>query len=174
MCAKLNAFYYYQPMEVSIKNLVSAAQTLKTSMQKLEEHKHCDFADMLEASCIKRFEYTLEIARKTMKRVLKNIYGKSEEELTVNNVFRFMQGYKFIPNWENWRVYYEKRNNTALEYNLVGCFFKSLRVMINDKIFICIIDRRIHFKNSGSIQIYNNNVLLFEILIGFAIQLHLF
>lgn len=118
MFAKLNAFYYYQPMEVSIKNLVSAAQTLKTSMQKLEEHKHCDFADMLEDSCIKRFEYTLEIARKTMERVLKNIYGKSEEELTVNNVFRFMQGYKFIPNWENWRVYYEKRNNTALEYNL--------------------------------------------------------
>ena len=87
-------------------------------MQKLEENKHCDFADMLEDSCIKRFEYTLEIARKTMKRVLKNIYGKSEEELTVNNVFRFMQGYKFIPNWENWRDYYEKRNNTAHEYNL--------------------------------------------------------
>lgn len=73
---------------------------------------------MLEDSCIKRFEYTLEIARKTMKRVLKNIYGKSEEELTVNNIFRFMQGYNFIPNWENWRGYYEKRNNTTHEYNL--------------------------------------------------------
>lgn len=29
-----------------------------------------------------------------------------------------MQGYNFIPNWENWRMYYEKRNNTAHEYSL--------------------------------------------------------
>ena len=87
-------------------------------MRKLEENKSCDFVDMLEDSCIKRFEYTLEIARKTMKRVLKNIYAKTEEELTVNNTFRFMQGYKFIPNWENWRTYYERRNNIAHEYNL--------------------------------------------------------
>ena len=29
-----------------------------------------------------------------------------------------MQGYSFIPNWENWRSYYEKRNNTAHEYSL--------------------------------------------------------
>ena len=105
-------------MEISIENLISASETLKTSMQKLEQNKSCDFVDMLEDSCIKRFEYTLEIARKTMKRVLKLVYGKSEEELTVNNTFRFMQGYKFIPNWENWRDYYEKRNNTAHEYNL--------------------------------------------------------
>ena len=105
-------------MEISIENLKSALDTLKTSMRKLEENKSCDFVDMLEDSCIKRFDYTLEIARKTMKRVLKNIYAKTEEELTVNNTFRFMQGYKFIPNWENWRTYYERRNNTAHEYNL--------------------------------------------------------
>ena len=53
-----------------------------------------------------------------MKRILKKIYGKSEEELTVNNTFRFMQGYKFISNWENWKNYYKKQNNTAHEYNL--------------------------------------------------------
>lgn len=105
-------------MEISIENLISASETLKTSMQKLEQNKSCDFVDMLEDSCIKRFEYTLEIARKTMKRVLKLVYGKSEEELTVNNTFRFMQGYNIILNWENWRDYYEKRNNTAHEYNL--------------------------------------------------------
>lgn len=105
-------------MEIDISNLKSALQTLKTSMEKLEENKTCDFADMLEDSCIKRFEYTLEIARKLMKKVLKKIYGRSEEELTVNNTFRFMQGYKFISDWENWRGYYEKRNNTTHEYNL--------------------------------------------------------
>ena len=105
-------------MSIDISNLKSALQTLKVSMETLSKNQTCDFVDMLEDSCIKRFEYTLEIARKLMKRVLKKIYGKSEEELTVNNIFRFMQGYKFIPNWENWRDYYEKRNNTAHEYNL--------------------------------------------------------
>lgn len=106
-------------MEIDITNLKSAFQTLKSSMKTLEENKTCDFVDMLEDSCIKRFEYTLEISRKIMKRVLKKIYGKSEEELTVNNTFRFMQGYKFIPNWESWKNYYEKRNESENEYNLV-------------------------------------------------------
>lgn len=105
-------------MEIDITNLKSAFKTLQTSMEKLDENRHCEFVDMLEDSCIKRFEYTLEIARKIMKKVLKKVYGKSEEELTVNNVFRFMQGYNFIPSWENWKNYYEKRNNTAHEYNL--------------------------------------------------------
>lgn len=105
-------------MVIDISNLKSTLQALKSSMETLKKNRTCDFADMLEDSCIKRFEYTLEIARKLMKRVLKKVYGKSEEELTVNNIFRFMQGYKFIPNWENWRNYYEKRNNTAHEYNL--------------------------------------------------------
>ena len=83
-------------MEVDFSSLISAKDTLKSSMGVLEANKSSDFFDMLEDSCIKRFEYTLEIARKIMKRVLKRIYGKSEEELTVNNTFRYMQGYKFI------------------------------------------------------------------------------
>ena len=105
-------------MVIDISNLESALKTLKSSIETLEQNKTCDFADMLEDSCIKRFEYTLEIARKLMKKVLKKIYGIQEEELTVNNTFRLMQGYKFITNWENWREYHEKRNNTAHEYNL--------------------------------------------------------
>ncbi len=111
---RVSIFY----MQIDISNLKSALETLKSSMKTLEENKACDFVDMLEDSCIKRFEYTLELARKIMKRVLKKVYGKAEEELSVNNVFRFMQGYKFVENWENWRDYYEKRNNTAYEYNL--------------------------------------------------------
>ena len=103
---------------IDISNLEASLQTLKSSIEILEKNKSCEFTDMLEDSCIKRFEYTLEIARKLMKRVLKKIYGKTEEELTVNNTFRFMQGFKYILNWENWREYYEKRNNTAHEYNL--------------------------------------------------------
>ena len=105
-------------MEIDYSNLISAIGTLKASMHVLKENEQSDFVDMLEDSCIKRFEYSLEIARKLMKRVLKKIYGKVEEELTVNNTFRFMQGYNFILNWENWKNYYEKQNKTAHEYNL--------------------------------------------------------
>ena len=105
-------------MSIDFSNFKSALKTLKAGMEILNKNKDTDLADMLEDSCIKRFEYTLEIARKLMKKVLKKVYGKSEEELTVNNVFRFMQGYGFIQDWENWRKKKKKRNNTAHEYNL--------------------------------------------------------
>lgn len=53
-----------------------------------------------------------------MKKVLKKFYDKQEEELTVNNIFRFMCGYNYISDWEHWRTYHEKRNTTVHEYNL--------------------------------------------------------
>ncbi len=106
-------------MSIDISNLKSALDTLKSSIKTLNANRTCNFADMLEDSCIKRFEYTLEIARKLMKKVLKKVYGITEEELTVNNTFRFMQGYNFITNWENWKEYNEKRNDTAHEYDLI-------------------------------------------------------
>ena len=127
-------------MSIDIYNLKSALETLKSSMQTLEENSACDFVDMLEDSCIKRFEYTLEIARKLMKKVLKKTYGLPEEELTVNNTFRLMQGYSFIQNWENWKDYNEKRNNTAHEYDLnksrklieiIPQFIKDTEFLIN-------------------------------------------
>ena len=70
-------------------------------------------------SCVKRFEYTLETAWKLAKKVLIQNYGKTEKELSMNNIFRFMQGYGFTENWERWRNYYQKRNDTAHEYNIV-------------------------------------------------------
>ena len=105
-------------MDICIKNLSNALVSLKECNLKYEENKTSDLAVFLEDACIKRFEYTLEIARKMMKKILKKIYAHPEEELTVNNIFRFMQGYNFISDWERWRNYYEKRNNTAHEYNL--------------------------------------------------------
>ena len=58
-------------MAIDISNLKSALQTLKSSIETLEQNKTCSFSDMLEDACIKRFEYTLEIARKLMKKILK-------------------------------------------------------------------------------------------------------
>lgn len=99
-------------------NLIKALEPLKKSMQKLSENKDDSIRDLIEDSCVKRFEYTLETSWKLMKRVLKKVYGKNEQELTVNNIFRFMQGYGFIENWENWKDYYAKRNDTSHEYNI--------------------------------------------------------
>ena len=79
-------------------NLIKALESLKKSMQKLSENKDDSIRDLIEDSCVKRFEYTLETSWKLMKRVLKKVYGKNEQELTVNNIFRFMQGYGFIEN----------------------------------------------------------------------------
>jgi len=50
----------------------------------------------------------METAWKTMKKFLKVKYGKEEKDLTVNNIFRLMQGFEFIDNWEDWKNYYEK------------------------------------------------------------------
>ena len=103
---------------VRIDKLESALRTLKTGFVLLEKHQNSDISDMLEDSCVKRFEYTLETTIKLMKRILKQIYFIDEKELTVNNIFRLMDGYGFITSWENWRKYYQHRNNTAHEYNL--------------------------------------------------------
>ena len=52
-----------------------------------------------------------------MKKYLKEVYGKDDKELTMNNIFRLMEGYGFIKSWETWREYYDRRNDTSHEYN---------------------------------------------------------
>lgn len=75
-------------------------------------------ADIIADSCVKRFEYTMETALKLMRKYLKLVYAKDDKELTVNNIFRLMNGYDMIANWERWKLYYAKRNDTSHEYNI--------------------------------------------------------
>ena len=75
-------------------------------------------ADIVADSCVKRFEYAMETSLKLMRKYLKLVYAKEDKELTVNNIFRLMAGYDMIPNWENWKLYYAKRNDTSHEYNI--------------------------------------------------------
>ncbi len=76
-----------------------------------------DICDIYADSCIKRFEYTYETAWKTMKKYFKLQYNKREEELTMNNIFRYMESYGFAESWLRWKEYNTQRNNTAHEYN---------------------------------------------------------
>ncbi|MCQ2754436.1 MAG: nucleotidyltransferase substrate binding protein [bacterium] len=104
---------------ILITNLEEAYKTLKQCYVDFQSNQNSVLIEYIEDSCVKRFEYTLETAWKLMKKILAKKYGKTQEELTINNIFRFMQGYGYTENWENWKKYYELRNNTAHEYNLI-------------------------------------------------------
>ena len=104
---------------IEISNLEEAYNTLKSCYQDFSANQDSEFIEYIADSCVKRFEYTLETAWKLAKKVFIQKYGKTEKELSMNNIFRFMQGYGYAKNWENWRNYYQKRNDTAHEYNLL-------------------------------------------------------
>ena len=104
---------------ISIENMENAYITLKTCYEDYEQNQNSQFIDYISDSCVKRFEYTLETAWKLQKKILQKKYAKPDVELTVNNVFRYMEGYGFIKSWEVWRDYYKKRNDTAHEYSIV-------------------------------------------------------
>ena len=104
---------------IEISNLKNAYGTLNKAYSDYSENKDSILAEYIADSCVKRFEYTLKTAWKLVKKILIQKYGKTEPELTMNNIFRFMQGYGYAENWENWKNYYQQRNNSAHEYNLI-------------------------------------------------------
>lgn len=103
--------------DLNIDGLKNALATLKESWTVYQTELNVTMQNIVADSCIQRYEYTVETSWKTMKRYLKLEYGKSDVELTVNNIFRFMAGYGMIENWENWKCYYAHRNDTSHEYN---------------------------------------------------------
>lgn len=110
-------------MENIIELDIEALKKAKISLQKaynvyLNDSEDEEMLAIYADSCVKRYEYTFETAWKTMKKYFKLQYGKKEEELTMNNIFRFMENYGFTESWTVWRDFYSKRNSTAQEYNI--------------------------------------------------------
>ncbi len=103
---------------IKTENLENAYKTLLECYNDYLANQNSVLLQYIADSCVKRFEYTLETAWKLAKKIFIHKYGKSDQELTINNIFRFMQGYGYTENWESWRDYYQKRNNTAPEYSL--------------------------------------------------------
>jgi len=103
---------------IKTENLGNAYKTLLECYNDYLANQDSVLLQYIADSCVKRFEYTLETAWKLAKKIFIQKYGKTELELTINNIFRFMQGYGYAQNWESWRDYYQKRNNTAHEYSL--------------------------------------------------------
>ncbi len=105
--------------EFNIYALENTLNTLQESWTAyINNQNEKSISNIIADSCVKRFEYTMETALKLMRRYLKLEYAKDDKELTVNNIFRFMAGYGMIKNWENWKEYYAKRNDTSHEYNI--------------------------------------------------------
>ncbi len=103
--------------DFNIDNLKRCIETLEASYIDYKNINDEKIKEYIKDSCIKRFEYSVETSWKLMKRFLKFEYGRNEQELTINNIFRLMASYGFISSWESWKEYYSQRNNTSHEYN---------------------------------------------------------
>jgi nucleotidyltransferase substrate binding protein (TIGR01987 family) len=103
--------------DLDLSNLEKCLEGLKNCSKDFHATQNVKMKEYIADACVKRYEYTVETAWKLMKKYLKQEYGKSDVELTMNNIFRFMEGYGFISSWEIWRDYYSKRNATSHEYN---------------------------------------------------------
>lgn len=98
-----------------------------------------EMCDIYADSCVKRFEYTFETAWKIMKKYFKQQYSKSEEELTMNNIFRYMEGYGFTDSWLKWKEYYAKRigieeysvKKTKELLSIMSEFIKDMDLLLN-------------------------------------------
>lgn len=103
--------------ELSLTNLKNAIDSLIESSSAYKSNKDEKMRGFIEDSCVKRFEFTVETSWKIMKKFLKLEYGKSDAELTMNNIFRFMEGYNLISSWESWKNYYNHKIYLEENYN---------------------------------------------------------
>lgn len=119
---------------LDITNLKKCIDSLKECKEAYNIITDEQMRGFIEDSCVKRFEFTVETSWKMMKKYLKEVYGKDDKELTMNNIFRLMEGYGFIKSWETWREYYDRRNDTSHEYNREKALniLNSMESLLND------------------------------------------
>ena len=86
--------------ELDLSNLKNSLDTLIECYSDLLKEKDDKIKVYIQDSCVKRFEYTYEAAKKIMNKFLKKEYDKTEKELSINNVFREMYGLNLIENFE--------------------------------------------------------------------------
>ena len=118
-------WYIMKKTELDLFNLKKGLDTLIECYYDLTRETDEKMKAYIQDSCVKRFEYTYETAKKIMNKYLKKEYDKTEKDLTINNIFREMYGLGLIENFENWTEYRVKRNITYHEYDLT----KSREIM---------------------------------------------
>ena len=88
---------------------------LKKAVSSLEKAIALPKDDITRDASIQRFEYTFELAWKTLKRHLSIEAGI--EEYSIKNLFREAARFNLINNVEIWFTYLEARNLTSHTYN---------------------------------------------------------
>lgn len=83
--------------ELRIDALRQSLKPLREAWAAYQNNKENELTSIIADSCVQRYEYTLETAGKLMKKYLKQTYGKSDEELTINNIFRLAMGNDIFP-----------------------------------------------------------------------------
>ena len=126
--------------ELDLTILKKSFETLKECYKDYNLQEDEKLKGYIKDSCIQRFEYTYESAKKIMNKFLKKEYDKTEKDLSVNNIFREMYGLGLIKSFENWADYREKRNLTFHEYcdkmtlpilDIIPEFIKETEFLIN-------------------------------------------
>lgn len=127
--------------ELDLSVLKNSFSTLEECYKDYLNEKNEKIKTYIKDSCIKRFEYTYESAKKIMNKYLKKEFDKEEKDLTINNIFREMYGLGFIEDFERWVEYRLKRNTTSHEYDLektyvlmetIPNFIKDTNFLINE------------------------------------------
>lgn len=108
--------------ELDLSNLKNSFSTLKECYFDYTQQNDEKMKTYIKDSCVKRFEYTYETAKKIMNKFLKKEYDKTEKELSINNIFREMFALGLIENFENWVDYREQSNTSAHEYDITKTY----------------------------------------------------
>ena len=103
--------------ELDLTYLKNSLATLKECYSDYLIEENPKIKVYIKDSCVQRYEYTYETAKKVMNKFLKKEFDKQEIDLTINNIFRSMFGLGIIENFDNWCEYREKRNSTSHEYD---------------------------------------------------------
>ena len=126
--------------ELDLTILKKSFETLQECYKDYNLQEDEKLKGYIKDSCIQRFGYTYESAKKIMNKFLKKEYDKTEKDLSVNNIFREMYGLGLIKSFENWADYREKRNLTSHEYSekmtlpildIIPEFIKETEFLIN-------------------------------------------
>ena len=122
---------------LDITSLKKALNNLKEAFTRSEKNKN---DELLRDGTIQRFEYTYELAIKTIKRQLKNIELPEEvEKLAYRDLIRMGADKGLINNPQYWFDFRAKRNITshtydedkAIEvYNVIGKFIPEAEFLI--------------------------------------------
>ena len=135
---------------LDLTNIKNAIITLEEAINYYNTDVEQPIKNMYADSCIQRFEYTYELSWKIIKKYLKQFFNKSEQKLTMKNIFRYIQGYGLIKDWTKWVEYNEAGNNTSHEYNFNKAQFvlTVLQTFLEDvKYFVTCLEQTINENN---------------------------